>query len=444
MVKQWAAANRSEMRIIRGMVLPLMFTQLIQIFFQFADQAIVGRLGVEEFAAIGVASSFIFLITGTLGMLCGAFNIIGGKCLGEGDTEGFGRAFNTSMSLSLVLGALFEGLILLGGRPLLKGVYGLGPDVLNPACEYLYMGGLTIGINMILFNFSAYFKNTGRARVLVYSLASASVVNVFMDYALVYGKFGFPEWGVAGAAAGSVIGYLTSIAISIALFRKRRLFRFSFGLPRQMSARLFRLYVPLALQDLVEYTLFAIALSAFVARLDVKLLAAYTITVTLLELFMIPMYGFSGACLTLSAQEHGRSGGGGRRYALLSCLMMLGCLLPLAVVMNAFSLPLAGWITDKEAIAGIVHDVLPVALVVGVFNGVQMVLRSTLQAVDLEKWVLWVSAGIYGLSLVAIYAAIDRFGLTGLYIGLGFCYALLGCSYAAKLRFTFKKTVVPG
>ncbi|OWA36057.1 hypothetical protein B9G55_09345 [Saccharibacillus sp. O16] len=434
MLEQRMGVSRSDLRLIGSMAFPLMLTQLIQVAFQFADQAIVGKLGVAEFAAVGVAGSFVFLITGTLGILCAAFNIVGGQYWGREDRQGFGQVFNVVMTLSVVIGLLFEVFILLEGRTVLRLIYGLEPSVLEPAGRYLDINALTLGINLVLFNFSTYFKNIKKAHLLIYSLSAASAVNVVMDYVLVFGKFGFPRLGIEGAAWGSVIGYMVSILISVMMFRKYRVFRFRFMLAKNTLKSLFRLYIPLALQDLVEYTLFAIALTAFVARLDVQLLAAYTVLTTLMELFMIPMYGFSGTCMTLSAQGFGKNQRDGFKYASLSCLMMGIVLTPLALLMIFFASPFAGLITDKPAVISIIHRLMPLVIVTGLINGLQMIFRATLQAVDSEKWVLYYSTLIYGISIVGIYLSVTHFALAGLYTGLGLCYGMLLISYVAKFR----------
>ncbi|WP_407082995.1 MATE family efflux transporter [Paenibacillus polygoni] len=132
----------------------------------------------------------------------------------------FGESFIVTMSISLLIGVLCEILILGYGTKIMEIIYGLNDETLSVAGEYLNVAGLTIGINLILFNFSSYFKNINKSHILVYSLTAASIVNVCVDYVLVYGKFGFPELGAIGAAIGSVIGYTMSLLLSIFFFRK--------------------------------------------------------------------------------------------------------------------------------------------------------------------------------------------------------------------------------
>lgn len=212
MLKKWFHRNSADFRLINDLVVPMLFLQILQLLFQLGDQAIIGRLGVEEFAAVGIASSFIFLITGTIGILCAAFNIIGGRFFGNNDIPKFGQAFNTSMTMSIIIGILFELLLLGTGRWILGTVYDLN---FAPATHYLYISGVTMGMNMVLFNFSAYFKNINQAKLLTFSFAAAGIVNIFFDYVLVFGKWGFPALGMSGAAVGSVAGYGASIIVCI-------------------------------------------------------------------------------------------------------------------------------------------------------------------------------------------------------------------------------------
>ncbi|NGZ76910.1 MATE family efflux transporter [Saccharibacillus alkalitolerans] len=440
MFRKISIKNKNNLNLITSMALPLMATQFFQIIFQITDQAIVGRLKVEDFAAVGVASSFIFLITGTIGMLCSAFNIIGGQYFGKNNIEKFGESFNVTISISVIIGILCEIFILSYGKNIMQIIYGLNPETLTVVKEYLNIAGLTIGINLILFSFSAYFKNIKKSHILVYSLTAASIVNVCVDYILVYGEFGFPKLGAKGAAIGSVVGYTVSLVLSMFFFNKYKIFNYSFILKKEVLYRLFRLYIPLALQDLIEYTFFAIAIMAFITRLDVHSLAGYTVISTLTELFMIPMYALSGVCMTLSAQSYGKDKKG-TDYTRLSCTFLLGLLAPLALVMIVFSLPIARMITDKESIILIVHQMLPVALLSSTINGVQMILRSTLQAIDLEKWVLVYSTFICSVSLVIIYLMIEYFKLPGLYSGLGICYLVLSLGYILKIKNKSRKPI---
>ncbi|NWL86123.1 hypothetical protein DMN77_00745 [Paenibacillus sp. 79R4] len=435
MVKQWLHKNRTDIKSINSLVIPMLFAQILMLLFQLGDQAIVGRLGVKEFAAVGIASSFIFLVTGTIGILSAAFNIVGGRYFGQNDISKFGKSFNTSMSFSIIIGIVSEILILVFGRWILESIYAIDTTIINAASKYLYISGLGIGMNIILFIFSAYFKNIKKAKILIISFASAGIVNIILDYTLVFGKFGAPKLGISGAAIGSVVGFAVSIGISMVFFHKSRLFSFSLQINKPIAKQLIKLYFPLALQDLIEYTLFAIGITVIISRMSVQMIAAYTVLTTLMEIIMIPVYGFSGSCMTLTAQAYGNKRKDYLKYSHLSSQLLMLIYIPLALLIIFLPFPLARIVTDKDSILVVVQQVLPLVLIVNLFNGLQIIMKSTLQAIDYEKWALIYSAIIYTVFLAIIYFA-AKFELAGVYGGFGLCYIFLSLGYIVKLNKT--------
>lgn len=414
--------------------MPLLLTQLIQVVFQLGDQAIIGRTHLHEFAGVSIASSFLFLITGTIGMIAVAFNIIGGRYLGENKTTKFNQSFTTSVLLCFFIGVIIECFILAFGTLLLQYIYGLNGSTLQAATDYLYIGGLTIGLNLLLFNFSSYFKNIKKTKIFVMSLVPASIVNVFFDYVLVYGKLGFPKLGVSGAAIGSVFGLTLNLLIYIVGFQKWKSDIFMWKLDKKIMTKLIKVYFPLALQDLVEYTLFAIVLSSFIARIDATSIAAYTVITTLLEFLLLPIYALSGSCMTLTAQNYGNGRERTPNYLLMSLFLAMVITIPLSSLLTLLANPITQLITDKSSVISLAIHILPLAIALNLINGLQIIIRSALQSMDMEKWVFVYSTCIYTLLLVLIYFFMKWFQLLGVYVGLGIGYTLLLGGYSLKLH----------
>lgn len=425
--------NREYIKELLQLALPLLLTQLIQIVFQLGDQAIIGRTHLHEFAGVSIASSFLFLITGTIGMIAVAFNIIGGRYLGENNAVRFNQAFTTSVLLCVLIGVIIELLLLAFGSFMIQRVYGLTGSTLQAAKDYLYIGGLTIGLNLILFNFSSYFKNIRKTKIFVISFVPASMINVFFDYVLVYGKLGFPKLGVSGAAIGSVMGLALNLFIYILAFQRWKTDLFTWKLNKKILTKLVKVYFPLALQDLMEYTLFAIVLSSFIARIDATSIAAYSVITTLLEFLLLPIYALSGSCMTLTAQSYGSEKQSKLTYLLMALCLAFIFTLPLSILVAILANPVAQLITDKSSVISLATYILPLAIGFNLINGLQIIIRSALQSMDMEKWVLVYSTCIYTLLLVLIYFLLKWFQLLGVYVGLGLGYTLLLGGYSLKL-----------
>ncbi|MGG0811086.1 MATE family efflux transporter [Paenibacillus alvei] len=420
---------KSDFILINSMVLPMLSAHLMQLLFQIGDQAIVGRLSIHEFAAVGIVGSFIYFITGSIGLLGVAFNIIGAKYLGNDNKKSFGDIFNSSITLAVVLGVICECLILIGGKWVLVYLYGLDSLTLEYSRNYLYISGI---INLVLFIFSAYFKNLRKTKIFFISTIVASIVNISLDYVLVFGKLGFPQLGTTGAAIGSVVGLLSSVFICIIAYKKHSFHIFRLRFNRSHLKELVKLYIPLSLQDLVESSLFMICLTMIVSRLHVTSIASYNVITTLLEFLMLPAYAYAGCSMTLTAQAYSKN----RDYftyikiAFFSSFLII---IPLSIVIVNYSSYISGFITDKVEVILQVKDYLMIALLISFINAAQQIMKYTLQSIDYEKWVMYFSTIIYGISIVIIWILSLHAGLWGIYFGLGICYLILMGGFLSKI-----------
>ncbi len=187
-------------RTIHALAFPILLNYLLSAIFEILDKAIVGHYSTVSFAAVGIGADFIFRITGALGMLCVAFNILAAEKMGKRDEEGFVGAFQISKKLSLLIGLSFFAISLFGGRFFFGKVYGVEGETISILLSYYYPASFTVLQNMLIFQYSAYFKNRLNTKITLLQTGVSTAVNLFFDYALVYGAFGFPELGAAGAA----------------------------------------------------------------------------------------------------------------------------------------------------------------------------------------------------------------------------------------------------
>ena len=170
---------------------------------------------------------------------------------------------------------------MIGGEFLFKEMFGLEGNVLKDCLGYFYISSVTVLLNMIIFIFSAYFRNLKNTKISLYSTIVATGVNIVFDYSLVYGKFGFPEVGVKGAAIGSVIGLTVGIVIYIIEICKEGRVSFKVFFKKNIFKNLIILYIPLLGQDLMEGTVFTLILTGIVSRLGVYEIAAYSLSETI-------------------------------------------------------------------------------------------------------------------------------------------------------------------
>lgn len=281
---------------------PILLNYLLTTLFEILDEAIVGHYSVEGFALVGIAASIIFSVTGALGILSVALNILAADKKGKKDEKSFEELFVTSKCLAILIGCIFIGLGVLGGRLFFRKIYGLEGVELEDILKYFYPTTITVLQNMLVFQYSSYFRNKLNSKISLYVTGVSTAVNLFFDYSLVYGKFGLPELGISGAAWGSAIGLFCGLLIYQVVYFKNSGLKYI--LKKEYIKAIFKLYPSLFGQELMESTVFVLVLTAVVTRLGTTEMAIYKLLDIVCASLTLPAYAYASASQTYALQNH--------------------------------------------------------------------------------------------------------------------------------------------
>ena len=424
--------------ILIKMSLPILMNYIVMTLFEIIDKAIVGNYSTEGFAAIGVSASFIFVITGAFGVLSTAYNIIAAKAVGEKNQDTFDQTFNIVMIISIIVGILIILAAFIGGKYLFSRVYGLDGVILSLALDYFYIGSVTVMLNMIIFNFSVYFRNLKDTRVSFYSTVISTTINVIFDYILVYGKFGFKELGVKGAAVGSVLGLISGIVVYLIKFKNKKAIKTNLKGSLQIAKQLIKLYIPLLAQDIVEGTIFTIILASIVARLGVYQMAAYNLSETVIGAVGLPVFALSSSAVTLSLQK---SFANDKREAIriINTAVVISILIVLSAgtIVMIFPDNIMSLITKDKVVVEAAIKILIIGLFAKVFNIFSVVYKSYLQGINGEGFVFKCTSIVSFLSIFWIIILAINFSLAGVYIGIMINNFIFASVYYLKIRYSY-------
>lgn len=426
-------------KILIKMSLPILMNYLIMTLFEVIDKAIVGNYSTEGFAAIGVAANFIYLVTGALGVLSAAYNIIAAQFWGKNDKKQFNATFKTVMVITIVIGTLIIALSFVGGRILFEKVYGLKNGILLLALDYFYIASVTVMMNMIIFNFSVYFRNMKNTKISFYSTIVSTVINIAFDYALVYGRFGLPELGVKGAAIGSVIGLSGGILVYLIKFKADKEKMIKIKADKEVAKRIIKLYIPLLAQDIVEGTIFTMILTSFISRMSVINIATYNLLETIIGAVALPMFALSSSAITLALQK---SFSKDRKDTLriintaisISILMIVS----LGNIILLFPRGTMAIISKDNLVIDKAERVLLFAIIAVILKTFTVVYKSFLQGINNESFVFKSTVIISFLSLFWIYALVRIYGLRGIYIGIAINNMIFSIIYFKRIRNNMK------
>lgn len=192
------------------MVIPMILQNLVTNFVSLIDNIMVGQVGTEQMNGVSIVNQFIFVFNITIFGAVAGPSIFGAQFFGKGDHEGQKYTVRYRLiAVSLII-ALGAAIFYFFDEPLIDLFISKddAPERIAATLKYgkeymLYMliGLVPFGIGQA---YSSVVRECGETRIPMIGSLAAVGVNIFLDYALIFGKFGFPEMGVKGAAIATV------------------------------------------------------------------------------------------------------------------------------------------------------------------------------------------------------------------------------------------------
>ena len=304
--------------------------------------------------------------------------------------------------------------------------WGLNADVLDVASPYLDVVSLSVTPLLLYAAFRRYLQAVNLVRPITLALVSANLVNVAVNWVLIYGKFGLPALGATGAAWATVFSRVYMAAVLFVAVReaRRRHARAGPGSRRvewEAMRRLLALGGPAGFQILLEVGVFAAA-TALAGRLAPAALAAHQIAMNLWAfVFMVPL-GLNAAGAVRVGQAVGRRDREGVWQSGWTALA-LGprFTASAAVVFLVAARPLIGAFSQDATVLAIGPSLLAIAGVCLVFDGTQGVSTGILRGLGETRIPMLANfAGHWLVGLPLGYAACFwwGWGVQGLWLGL--------------------------
>lgn len=399
------------------------------------DTAMVGTLGDAALAAVGVGGFANFFATSTILGLAVGVQAMAARRKGEGAHGQEATALNAGLIIALLI-ALPLSLILIYFTPAIFPYLNGDSAVIAAGVPYLQFrlaAMVAMGMN---FSFRGFWNGVNKASYYMTTLVVMHIVNIFLNYLLIFGKLGFPAMGAAGAGLASAIATFMGTGIYFYLgFRHARPQGFLSQRPSRSSLQtLIRIAIPSSIQQLFFSAGFLI-LYWIVGKVGTAELAAANVLINITLVTILPGIGLGLSASTLVGQALGRKDPeDARRWGW--DVVKVG-----VVLLSSFGLL---FITAPQLILSVfIHDPNTLALaklplqLVGIMVGVDvigLILMHALLGTGDSRTVMRVSIGLqWGLFLPSawIIGPVLGFGLLGIWIAQGvyrFLMALM-CAY---------------
>jgi len=211
--------SKAFYRRVLAIALPIIIQNGITNFVSLLDNIMVGQVGTLEMSGVSVVNQLLFVFNLCLFGATSGAGIFTAQFYGSDDQEGIRHTFRFKLLICSAIAALGIGIFLPGGSGLI-GLYLTGEGSAEAAAATLqhgvhYLNIMLIGLPPFALSnvYSSTLRECGQTKVPMVASVSAVLVNLIFNYILIFGHFGAPKMGVAGAAAATVLSRYVELVI---------------------------------------------------------------------------------------------------------------------------------------------------------------------------------------------------------------------------------------
>ncbi|MDO4567003.1 MAG: MATE family efflux transporter [Oscillospiraceae bacterium] len=304
--------DRDFYKHLAAIAIPLSLQNIISFGVQMMDTVMVGSLGDTALSAANLAGQpfFVFMVF-NFGLASGGAVLIA-QYWGRGDVHVCRRVLAISMRCIAITAIVFTFVCKLFPTQILS-LFSREHEVIALGADYLSIVSYSYIFNGIASSYLMSIRAIENVKLSTFVYTVSFFVNVFFNYCFIFGKFGFPEMGLAGAAVGTVIARISEFIIVLiytSFIEKKLGFKLRNLLEqeRELLPDYFRHSLPVVGSELI-WSLASVTQAAIIGRIGSSFVAANSIANVVQQLAMVAMFGIGNATAVIM----GKTVGEGRR-----------------------------------------------------------------------------------------------------------------------------------
>ncbi len=414
---------------------PIIVEMLLQSTVGIADTAMVGRLSPAAIAAVGLGNQFIMFLLTVFAAIRTGVTVLVARQIGAEDYEGA----NSAARQALIVTAVFGGIVAVFGLIFPAAGYrllGASEDVVAVGIGYMKWRSLAALFACIIMVVTGILRGCGDTFTAMRVNVSVNIINIVLNWILIFGNLGFTAMGTAGAGAATMVARLIGSLVMISvLFSGRVNVKLSkndsYKPDISVLKRLFRIGIPAGIEQILMRGA-QVFFTMIVTNLGTAMYAAHQIALRADSVAFMPGFGFSVAATALVGQNLGagqteEAGRAGR----ITMYMAVGFMSTIGLILFIFARPVAMFFTnDATVIAGAISAIRVISVVMP-FMAIARVTAGALRGAGDTKYVMFgtgASIWIARLGLAYFLVRYADLGLVGAWIAMGFdntCRAII-------------------
>ena len=290
------------------LALPITIQSLISSSLGVVDSVMVGSLGNQALAAVGVANQYgliVFLLYNAIHSGC---SIYVAQFWGKNDHSNIGRVVNLDIAIAAGAALIMAAIGILLPKQIIS-IFNTDPVVISQGAGFLRILSVSFVFASISFGFSVALRSIGKSAMPMIISASALGLNTLLNYVLIYGRFGMPAMGVRGAATGTLIARIVELFIFLIVVSKYfPLLRFRISelmqVTKDLLGRVTKTMIPVILNEMC-WGLGTAVYSIAYGRISTEAFDAVQITNNVVNLFMVAAFGLASAAAVMTGHVIG-------------------------------------------------------------------------------------------------------------------------------------------
>lgn len=305
-------SNKVFLKSMFAIALPMALQNLISTSVNMVDTLMITSLGEASLAAVGLANQiFFFYALITFGINSGS-SIFISQYWGKEDYINIRRVLGIALFISIVVGIVFTAVAFFFPVFLMK-IFIKDLEVVRLGADYLKLVSLSYIVTAVSFAYNVALRSTGRPNIPMIGALISFVTNTIFNYALIFGKFGFPALGVKGAAIGTIIARCAELIFLIyAVYSTKGVLAARIkdlvDWNKEFTNRYIRTVSPVIFNE-GFWSLGQIMYSIAYASIGKEATAAIQLTTTIQNVFFVLVRGLANSCTVMignkiGAEEH--------------------------------------------------------------------------------------------------------------------------------------------
>ena len=408
-----------------NLAVPVMASQLGQVMVGVADNMMVGQVGYIPLAGASLGNAiFYFFMTFGLGVSFAITPLVG-FADGEGNKKRTGEVLRHGLIVNSILGVLLFVMVMVSANYL--HLFGQEAVVVEQAMPYMFVIGFSMIPFLVFQSFRQFSEGLSMTKVPMVVSVSMNVLNIALNYLLIYGKFGFPELGLLGAGIATLISRIMMAVVMVFYVLSSSRFKpYLSGLGIRnldfsLIKDLLRIGVPAGLQFVFEVGAFSMA-AIMMGWISASTQAAHQIAINMASISYMTVSGLGAAAAIRVGNQLGKKSYKTMKRAALTLVAMgVGLMIVFAIIFILAKDYLPLLYNDETEVVMIASSLLVFAALFQVSDGIQVISLGALRGmkdVKIPTFITFLAYWVIALPLGYVLTFNYGYGADGIWFAL--------------------------